>query len=542
MQKDIFGNIIPETISIKEASHIASVSEATIRNWVKTKYLEKYNNGKIVKKSLDKLLSEVIGKEKLTARANKSRKDHHDNNELKKWIDNQLSNQKTNIEKLALEYEKKLSNSYKNKEGIYYTPLNIIDNMFEGISVNKNSTFLDPSCGTGNFIIKAIEKGIKPENVYGFDVDENAVKITKERIYQKTGYKTTNIKCINFLDYATSLKEKTKYDLIFTNPPWGKKLKKDEKLRYGKLLQAKNSLDTTSLFLFASLQVLNENGFLGFLVQEAVFNIANFEDTRKKILDYNILRIIDYGKAFEGLLTKAQAIILHNNKVSGNIKCELEETRHILTKDTFKNNPKTIFNFWIKNNEAEVIDTLFKKEHITLKNNAKWGLGIVTGNNKKYCITYPKEGYVPVYKGSDITSNGLKKPSCYIPDNFSLYQQVAPTELYNAKEKLIYRFISSKLIFYYDNQQRLILNSANLLIPSPDLGITPKQLADVLNSKLINWLFAKLFNTHKILRSDLETLPIHLDFFNEHPNFDEQEYLKFLGIKELHNGTYRIEK
>ena len=42
MQKDIFGNIIPETISIKKAANIASVSEATIRNWIKTNYLEKY--------------------------------------------------------------------------------------------------------------------------------------------------------------------------------------------------------------------------------------------------------------------------------------------------------------------------------------------------------------------------------------------------------------------------------------------------------------------------------------------------------------------
>ena len=528
MQKDTLGNI-DETISIKDAASLASVSEATIRNWIKTGYLKK-SNGKITKESFDKVLREVIGKEKLTSRANKLKKDNHNTEKLKKWLDRELSEKKIDIEKLAVEYEKKLSNSHKNKEGIYYTPLHIIEDMFEGIDFDKNLTFLDPACGTGNFIIKAIEKGIKPENVYGFDTDENAVKITKERIYQKTGYKTDNIRNVNFLDYVISSKEKRKFDLIFTNPPWGKKIKKEERLKYGKLLNAKNSLDTTSLFLFASLRVLNDNGFLGFLVQEALFNIANFEDIRKEILNSNILRITDYGKAFAGLLTKAQAIILQKNNQNSLIKCQVKNENQFLSKEIFKKNPKTIFNFWIKDKDAEIIDRFFSKPHKTLKNNAKWGLGIVTGNNKKYCIDIPKDGYVPVYKGLDITPNGLKEPSCYIPDNFSQYQQVAPLELYKAKEKLIYRFISSKLVFFYDNKQRFILNSANLLIPSSELGITPAQLAGLLNSKPMNWLFSKLFNTHKILRSDLETLPIHTDYFKEHSTFDEKKYLEFLGI------------
>lgn len=539
IQKDIFGNIIPATISIKEASGLASVSEATIRNWIKTGYLQKYN-GKIVKESLDTVLSEVIGKEKLTSRANKLKKDSHDKEALKNWIHKQLSDDNTNIEELAVAYEQKLSNSYKNKEGIYYTPSEIIEDMLEGVVIDDNTTFLDPACGTGNFIMKAIEKGVKPENVYGFDTDGNAVEILKERIYRKTGYKTNSIKHTSFLDFVISSQEKTKFDLIFTNPPWGKKIKKEERLKYGRHLNANNSLDTTSLFLFASLQVLNHNGFLGFLVQEAFFNIANFEDIRKEVLNYNILRIIDYGKAFQGLLTKAQAIIIRNNKDAGKVVCETSEGKQILKKETFKKNPKTIFNFWIKSEETKVIDAFFSKKHTSLRNNAKWGLGIVTGNNKKYCTDTPKDGYVPVYRGSDITPSGLKEPSCYIPGDFSQYQQVAPIELYKAKEKLIYRFISSRLVFFYDNEQRFLLNSANLLIPSEKIGISPKQLADLLNSNPMNWLFSKMFNTRKVLRGDLETLPIHTDFFKEHPVFDEKKYLKFLGIKEVADGIYRI--
>ena len=81
-----------------------------------------------------------------------------------------------------------------------------------------------------------------------------------------------------------------------------------------------------------------------------------------------------------------------------------------------------------------------------------------------------------------------------------------------------------------------------MLIPSSELGITPAQLADLLNSKPMNWLFSKLFNTHKILRSDLETLPIHTDYFKEHSTFDEKKYLEFLGmiLNRYQNGENNV--
>ena len=111
-------------------------------------------------------------------------------------------------------------------------------------------------------------------------------------------------------------------------------------------------------------------------------------------------------------------------------------------------------------------------------------------------------------------------------------------ELYETKEKIIYRFISSKLCFFYDDKGRYILNSANLLIPN--IGITPKQLTDLLNCEIINWLFQKLFNTHKVLRGDLETLPIHTEFFKTHSVFNELDYLNYLNVRKNEDGTYRV--
>lgn len=539
MQTNIFGEIELQCLTIDQAAKTANVSSATIRNWIKTGYLTQSGKGLVSQESLETFMSNVAGKEKLNSRANKSLKDEHDHKEVSEKIN--LIVAKHQGESIGIEYENSLSDSYRNKEGIYYTPSWVVKDMFQGIQIRRESTFLDPCCGSGNFIIEAIKQGVAPENVYGFDVDENAVFITKQRIKDEFGLETDNVRVGDFLQEAHKIsRANISFDLIFTNPPWGKKIEKSEKESYSAIYRCGNSIDTTSLFFGASLSVLKPNGFLGFLIQEAFFNITTFEDIRRRVVAKNILRFVDYGKAFKGLVTKAQAIVLENREAVSNdsIECCVDEISFKRSLHSFAGNPKLIFNFWTNENEAQVINQLYSVKHTTLKDKANWALGIVTGNNDRFCSDEPRNGYIPIYKGADITKTGLKEPSTYILNDFSNFQQVAPLEMYQAKEKLIYKFISSDLCFYCDKQQKYILNSANLLIPL-NVGITAEQLTNLLNSEIINWLFKKLFATHKVLRGDLELLPIHLDYFSKHEEFTETDYLNYLQITKTGNGTYR---
>lgn len=542
MQKKITEVAEKKILYIAKAAEIANVSEATIRNWIKTGYLTEKTKGVISQKSFNYFMQDIAGKEKLNSRANKLKKDEHNHDELTSEILKKLSKKDIDTNTLGEEYENSLSNSYRNKEGIYYTPQNIIVDMFKDIKTNSSTTFCDPSCGSGNFILEAINLGLKPENIYGYDVDANAVAITKKRIFEKTGYHSKNIICADFLKLAALKNNNLSFDLIFTNPPWGKKINNNEKEKFSKIFNGGKREDTSSLFFFASIKILKKDGTLGFLLPEAFFNIATFQKAREVALKYKIKRFVDYGKAFNGLLTKAQAIILQKTlcKKKEEISCQINNKPFKRNSISFKNNPKKIFNFWIDKQEEEVIEHVYNLPHITLKNKAKWALGIVTGNNSKYCLTENKKGYIPVFKGSDIKSNELKEPTNYIPSDFSIYQQVAPLEFYKAPVKLIYKFISSNLSFYCDTEQRFILNSANLLIPDNNIVISEKQLSELLNSNFMNWLFKSLFNTHKILRSDLETLPIHVKYFDTYKVFDEKNYLNFLQITKTKNETYKV--
>ena len=293
-------------ISIKEAAEQLNVSVVSIHNWIKEGSLQKTDNI-LTQKNINDFRDNFLKSSKLSSRANKQYKDMHNHDSLSKDIRKDLDSTMSG-EEVSDKYESLLSESHKNKEGVYYTPRYIVEDMMKDVVDVEDKTFLDPCCGSGNFIIEAIKKGISPENVYGFDVDENAVEITKKRIKEISGYESDNIICADFLSKKTKTKSQ-KFDYIFTNPPWGKKISKADRFRYSSLYNSGNSSDTSSLFCFASMKMLKDNGTIGFLLPDSFFNITTFEDARKSLLTLKINRLVDYGKAFKGLMTKAVAFV-----------------------------------------------------------------------------------------------------------------------------------------------------------------------------------------------------------------------------------------
>ena len=69
-------------LSITEVAATLSVSEASARNWMKAGYLQFDPANGISHQSFDYFCTSVVGTEKLTKRANKSRVDNHDHQDL----------------------------------------------------------------------------------------------------------------------------------------------------------------------------------------------------------------------------------------------------------------------------------------------------------------------------------------------------------------------------------------------------------------------------------------------------------------------------
>ena len=130
---------------------------------------------------------------------------------------------------------------------------------------------------------------------------------------------------------------------------------------------------------------------------------------------------------------------------------------------------------------------------------------ILTNNIWKHIITNAISGE-KIYTGKDIAPYILKDTDKYIVYERSKFQQTAPDEIYRADEKLVYKFISKKLVFAYDNKQQLFLNSANILIPKVETHSIKTVLA-FLNSTIFQYIYKKKFNELKILKGNLLQLP-----------------------------------
>lgn len=496
-------------LTIREAAEQLHVASVTIHNWIKEGLLVMDEDKKVTSQSIRRFRLRYAGKSRLRSRANKSQKDSFDAAEASRWVRSELETDPEG-EVLSHSYEMLLAESFRNREGIFYTPLSIVDDMLKGLEINEKTLFLDPCCGSGNFLVKAIEHGVLPENVYGFDTDPNAVEIARYRIKQLTGRDPLHLVCGDFLQESQHLE--VRFDLVFTNPPWGKKISKKERDFYVSRFHCGSS-DTCSLFLFAILQVLRPEGLAGLLMPESFFNIAAFEDARRAVLQQTLLKMKDYGKPFKNTYSACSLVFRHHPSEGGSlVECVKEQRSYLRSHQSFEAMPKHILNYWTTDREMVYLEQLLRQPYLTLKGYAIWGMGIVTGNNTKICKHSRRAGWKPIFRGKDILPGKLKHSGLYIdPEDFPRCQQVPSLELLQSPEKLIYRFISKRLVFFCDTKQRYILNSANLLVLDDGFPLTSNQLAELMNSPLTNWLFQQIFHTHKVLRGDLELLPIFTD-------------------------------
>ncbi len=430
---------------------------------------------------------------------------------------------------LGFIYQSLMSEGNKNKKGSYYTPEHIINDVLNDIE--SNILFLDPCCGTGSFLLKAADKIKNPENIYGCDLDEIACYISKINLIIK--YKDKDfmpqIYNINFLSEKTDeIFRNKKFDVITTNPPWGAMLTQIKHEIKKSLTNIVKSKESYSYFIVQVKNLLKENGKCRFVLPESILNVKTHTDIRKFILDsYSIEEIKSWGQAFSGVLTNVLTIKLSNRKSSKNIKIITSEGIKYVKQTEYTKYENNRF-MLIDNSDAEIINRIFLTEHLTLKNSI-WGLGIVTGDNNKHLSDNPKIGE-KIYTGKNIEPYFIKDSLQYISYNREEFQQVASEDIYRAKEKLVYKFISKKPIFAYDDKQRLFLNSANILIPRIETH-SIKTVMAFLNSTLFNYLYKNMFNELKILKGNLEELPFPI--LDEKIKKELENYVeKYIKIKD----------
>ena len=402
---------------------------------------------------------------------------------------------------LGIVYQSLLKEGTKNKKGSYYTPEQIIKSFNENIQLNTK--FLDPCCGTGSFLLSVAGKIKNPENLYGCDLDEIAVFIAKINLIVKFKNIEFNPNIYN-LDFLLQKKIPQNYfDIIATNPPWGAMAKDD----YFKRFPFIKSKESFSYFIANSFDYLKKDGKCFFVLPVSILNVKVHSDIRKFILDnFSIEEIICYGQIFESVLSEVVALRLKKGKNEGFVHIKTSALEEEIPIEVYQNNINNIFSLY-GIQDYKILNKIYSKPYKTLQDST-WGLGIVTGNNKKF-ITEKSKNFEKIYSGKNLSKYFISNSEKYIDYNREKFQQVAPDLVYQTEEKLVYKFVSKNLVFAYDNQKRLFLNSANILIPKVQTHSIKTVLA-FLNSKLFQYIYRIKFNELKVLKSNLLQLPFPL--------------------------------
>lgn len=410
--------------------------------------------------------------------------------------------------------------SERKQTGSYYTPEKTVSSLIGSLldcTDIKGKTICDPCCGTGNFLIGLLNNGVKADGLYGQDIDEISVFIARINVFLLSVYNAENIPSRELLTShivcGNTLKNTfdKKFYAVLGNPPWGYDFsKEDMKYLLCHYLTAKeNGMESYDLFIEKGFAMLEQNGCMAYVLPETLMNTAAHRQARKCIIENGSFKFVTYlGNAFSGVQCPSVILGIQKDAEGSTENCVVSMNGTSFTISTDRAADESLFSFTMNDSEYRCLNTIASvKNAAYLAGNAKFALGIVTGNNKEYVRKTKEAGYETVLKGSDILRYSVKESDNYIRFDPEAFQQVAPTEMYRAGEKLLYRFICEVPVFAYDNRQTLSLNSCNILIPQIK-GLDIKYILAVLNSSAAAYFITKKFNSVKLLRSHIEALPI----------------------------------
>lgn len=308
------------------------------------------------------------------------------NNVDEKYIEEPKPKLLSNISysNLSIKLTKNIDSNEKKNNGIYFTPPNtIIKNLkiLEPYMENVKNV-LEPSCGSCEYIMMLDEK--YNLNIVGIEYHKVIYEGIKHIQNNKDNIKLYNE---NYLNYITE----EKYDLIIGNPPYFVMSKDDVEEKYYSYFDGRPNIFI--LFIIKSLELLNNDGILSFVLPKNFLNCLYYDKTRKYI--YENLKIIDIIECNDNYLETSQETII----------MIIQKNNIILNNDVFclNKNQYTIFGLPESINKLQ---ELYKGSTTLAQLGFKVNVGNIVWNQCKHELTNDTTKTLLIYS-SDIKNNNL---------------------------------------------------------------------------------------------------------------------------------------
>lgn len=472
--------------------------------------------------------------------------------------------------------------SKRKTDGVYYTPEYITDYICRNtiipyLSKNNSTTvydlvkeysnnikelegrikdikILDPACGSGAFLVKAVDilleideeiqkykpnvmeqRGIEEynpkeeifsiieNNIYGVDINEESVEITKLSLFLKLAGPnrqliglSKNIKKGNSIVdskdvdkrafdwrhefphilYDPKLKNSENelllnqkledgFDIIIGNPPYGAELNEIEQEHLNKRFGI-GSTDTAQLMMVMSHKLLKNNGYHGFIVPKPFIYASNWTNIRSIFLD-ELKILIDVGKVWKEVKLEQAVYILRKGEKPNYYWNGIRHGEYLSAQNKIEKKHYATFGFFVSGvNEAEI--ELGQRIFTNSKKLEKF----VTNSRGAIYQKFVKEtGDTVVLGGKQVqryhtsgiygrmNKNEIKDLKAYVQEDSILAQRMVAHILRPVDHIKITATITRNTDFIIVdtiNQIRIINNS-----------VSPYFILGLLNSKVINW-------------------------------------------------------
>lgn len=316
---------------------------------------------------------------------------------------------KTDLDSKGKAFETFMGSYFRGDFGQYFTPRNIVKFIVDVLPITNDSKVLDTSCGSGGFLLYALDKvrqqaglyynegtidhynhwhDFASKNLFGIEINEQIARTAKmNMIIHDDGH--TNVISSDGLLRDNVIMERTDnkgfeygtFDVIITNPPFGSTVKQTEKAYLHQYLfgnkdvdwldtkssavKERDSQSTEVLFIEQDKNFLKEGGYLAIVIPDGILTNSSLQYVRDNIEDwFRIVAVISMPQdAFKanGAGVKSSVLILK--------KWTKEQSEHIkhlklTAQESIKNVLK--YNATIEHWEKEKKDII--KNHVGFEN------------------------------------------------------------------------------------------------------------------------------------------------------------------------------
>lgn len=247
----------------------------------------------------------------------------------------------TDLDSKGRAFETFMGSFFRGDFGQYFTPRNIVSFIVDSLPINENHRVLDTSCGSGGFLLHALDKVRKDardfykiregetetvechdlwhefakNNLYGIEINEQISRTAKmNMIIHDDGH--TNVVTADGLLSPADLRIKTNNDrfkeysfhFIITNPPFGSIVKQTEKAYLHQYQLAAKDVDwlnpnskaserpsqsTEVLFIEQAENYLVDGGYLAIVIPDGILTNSSMQYVRDYISDtFRIVAVI----------------------------------------------------------------------------------------------------------------------------------------------------------------------------------------------------------------------------------------------------------